>query len=57
MAPEASIGKERTEELAVMMDTFRPLKPTTAAKTFEDERSPFSWLERPGGFTGSDSMG
>jgi hypothetical protein len=40
-----------------MMDTFRPLKLTTAARAFEDERYPFSWLERPGGFKGSDSMG
>ena len=56
-AAEASIGKEGTEELAVMMDTFRPLKLTTAAREFEDERYPFSWLEQPGGFKGSDSMG
>ncbi|MGH2531751.1 MAG: homogentisate 1,2-dioxygenase [Thermomicrobiales bacterium] len=56
-AAEASIGKEGTEELAVMMDTFRPLKLTTAARDFEDERYPFSWLEEPGGFKGSDSMG
>ena len=40
-----------------MMDTFRPLKLTTAAREFADERYRFSWLEQPGGFTGSDSMG
>jgi homogentisate 1,2-dioxygenase len=51
------MGKEATEELAVMMDTFRPLKLTTAARAYEDERYPFSWLERPGGFAGSDAMG
>jgi homogentisate 1,2-dioxygenase len=56
-AAEASIGKEGTEELAVMMDTFRPLKLTTAARDYEDERYPFSWQEQPGGFEGSDSMG
>jgi homogentisate 1,2-dioxygenase len=56
-AAEASIGKEGTEELAVMMDTFRPLRLTTAARDYEDERYPFSWLEQPGGFKGSDSMG
>lgn len=56
-AAEASIGKEGTEELAVMVDTFRPLKLTAAARAFEDDRYPFSWLEEPGRFTGSDSMG
>ncbi|MDP9469199.1 MAG: homogentisate 1,2-dioxygenase [Chloroflexota bacterium] len=56
-AAEASIGKEGTEELAVMVDTFRPLKLTAAARTFEDDRYPFSWLEETGRFTGSDSMG
>ena len=56
-AAEASIGKEGTEELAVMMDTFRPLKLTAAARDYDDERYPFSWLEQPGRFKGSDSMG
>ena len=56
-AAEASIGKEGTEELAVMMDTFRPLKLTTAARAYDDERYPYSWLDQPGGFKGSDSMG
>jgi homogentisate 1,2-dioxygenase len=41
---EGSIGKTRTEELAVMVDTFRPLKLTTQAVTFEDEHYPMSWL-------------
>lgn len=41
---EASIGKERTEELAVMVDTFRPLKVAKNAHGFEDEKYPFSWL-------------
>ena len=57
---EVGIGKEGTEELAVMMDTFRPLKLTVAARPFDDERYPFSWLEGSGGtpaFEGSDSMG
>ena len=56
-AAEASIGKEGTEELAVMMDTFRPLKLTTAARDYDDERYPFSWLEHPGDCKVSDSMG
>ena len=44
-AYEGSIGKTRTEELAVMVDTFRPLRLTEAAVSFEDERYPYSWLK------------
>jgi homogentisate 1,2-dioxygenase len=40
---EASIGKTRTEELAVMVDTFRPLKLTTHAVAASDQHYPFSW--------------
>jgi homogentisate 1,2-dioxygenase len=42
---ENSLGAERTEELAVMVDTFRPLKLGTAAATMDDPQYPFSWLE------------
>jgi homogentisate 1,2-dioxygenase len=42
---EGSIGKTRTEELAVMVDTFRPLTLTKHAVALEDERYPLSWLE------------
>ena len=41
---EASIGKERTDEVAVMVDTFRPLQLTAAAETFDDPAYPMSWL-------------
>jgi homogentisate 1,2-dioxygenase len=41
---EGSIGKERTEELAVMVDTFRPLQLTVFALDIEDERYAHSWL-------------
>jgi len=41
---EASIGKEATEELAVMVDTFRPLNLTRQAADLDDERYPYSWL-------------
>ena len=41
---EGSIGKERTDELAVMVDTFRPLTLTTHAAAFEDESYAYSWL-------------
>lgn len=40
---EASIGKKGTEELAVMVDTFRPLKLTAAARRVEDEGYAYSW--------------
>lgn len=42
---EASIGKERTEELAVMVDTFRPLQLTAEALELEDERYALSWQD------------
>jgi homogentisate 1,2-dioxygenase len=42
---EGSIGKSRTDELAVMVDTFHPLKLTTHAVALEDEHYPFSWLK------------
>ena len=42
-AYEGSIGKERTDELAVMVDTFRPLQLTVAAADLEDESYPYSW--------------
>jgi homogentisate 1,2-dioxygenase len=41
---EASIGKEGTEELAVMVDTFHPLNITREARRLEDENYPYSWL-------------
>jgi homogentisate 1,2-dioxygenase len=41
---EASIGKEATEELAVMVDTFHPLRLTKQAAGMEDDRYPYSWL-------------
>ena len=44
---EASIGKERTDELAVMIDTFRPLSLTAAAEPLDDAAYPTSWLPEP----------
>lgn len=41
---EGSIGKERTEELAVMVDTFCPLRLTDYARAMEDEGYAYSWL-------------
>ncbi len=42
---EASIGKKGTEELAVMVDTFKPLKLTKDALAIADEEYYRSWLE------------
>lgn len=41
---EASIGKTETDELAVMVDTFRPLTLTAAAERWDDPAYPTSWL-------------
>jgi len=41
---EASLGKERTQETAVMCDTFAPLHVTEAALALEDARYATSWL-------------
>lgn len=43
-AYERSIGKKETEELAVMIDTFRPLKITKEAMTIDDGKYHQSWL-------------
>ena len=42
---EASIGKEGTEELAVMIDTFRPLDLGPGARDSEDDGYAWTWLE------------
>lgn len=42
---EGSIGQKWTNELAVMMDSFRPLKVAKAATHFEDEAYHRSWIE------------
>ncbi len=41
---EESIGKKETNELAVMLDTFRPLQLTNTAMQVDDDKYPFSWL-------------
>lgn len=43
---EDSIGKHRTDELAVMLDTFRPLHVAAAALDWEDGDYERSWLEQ-----------
>ena len=44
-ATERSIGKTVTNELAVMIDTFRPLQITKDALSIEDDTYKYSWLE------------
>ena len=41
---EKSIGATSTEELAVMVDTFRPLRLAAAAEPLDDPAYPTSWL-------------
>ena len=41
---ERSVDQDRTEELAVMLDTFRPLAPSAAAVEASDDAYPGSWL-------------
>lgn len=41
---EASIGKEGTEEIAVMIDTFRPLSLGPGARDAEDDAYAWTWL-------------
>lgn len=44
-ATERSIGKEKTDELAVMVDTFKPLKVTEEALKLDDGNYFESWME------------
>ena len=44
-ATERSIGKTKTDELAVMVDTFKPLKVTEEAMKISDDSYHKSWLE------------
>ena len=41
---EASLGASATEELAVMIDTFRPLELGPGARDSEDDKYAWSWL-------------
>ena len=44
---EVARGARRRRELAVMCDTFRPLKLTTLARDLDDGRYAYSWYEPP----------
>jgi len=41
---EASIGAKETLELAIMIDTFKPLFLTTQSLSFLDKNYPYSWI-------------
>jgi homogentisate 1,2-dioxygenase len=43
---EASIGKKETLELAVMIDTFKPLKVFKNAQAIEDSNYMYSWITK-----------
>ncbi len=47
---EKSIGAKETKELAVMLDTFKPLFLTTDALEFVDKNYPMSWTDNKEGF-------
>ena len=42
---EESLGAKETNESAVMIDTFKPLKKTAATNEIDDKNYPLSWLE------------
>jgi homogentisate 1,2-dioxygenase len=42
---EKSLGMRRTEELAVMWDTFKPLRMTTLAGELDDGEYAYSWRD------------
>jgi homogentisate 1,2-dioxygenase len=56
---EASIGKAATDELAVMVDTFRPLELCEPALACEDTSYAWTWARRdvPGNGTGQADAG
>ncbi len=43
-ALEASLGKESTSELAIMIETRKPLRLTSYTEKLDDPNYPFSWL-------------
>ena len=42
---EESLGAEKTNELAVMIDTFKPLNITESALDLDDDKYPYSWIK------------
>jgi homogentisate 1,2-dioxygenase len=54
---EKSLGARRTEELAVMWDTFRPLRLTTLARGLDDPSYAYSWYTEEPSPVGSSTTG
>ena len=54
---EASLGAKRTEELAVMWDTFKPLRLTTLARDTDQPDYALSWYEPEGAEVGTTTTG
>jgi homogentisate 1,2-dioxygenase len=50
---ERSLGMTETHELAVMCDTFHPLKLTTLAREQDDPRYAYSWYDDPAATDGA----
>jgi homogentisate 1,2-dioxygenase len=48
-AVEQSLGKTSTDEIAVMVDTFKPLRLARAALECEDREYFRSWVQAPAG--------
>jgi homogentisate 1,2-dioxygenase len=48
---ERSVDADRTEELAVMLDAFRPLSLSATALDVSDPTYPYSWSREPGAST------
>jgi homogentisate 1,2-dioxygenase len=44
---EKTLGMKSTDEMAVMCDTFRPLKLTTLSRDLDDPSYAYSWYEEP----------
>ncbi len=53
-AVEASLGMKRTDEWAVMIDTFRPLKYAKPAQNWDDPEYMYSWYTEDGRSSGDD---
>lgn len=43
---EQSLGAKKTDEVAVMIDTFNPLKSTKITKDIDDKNYPYSWINK-----------
>jgi homogentisate 1,2-dioxygenase len=54
---EKSLGARRTEELAVMCDTFRPLRLTQLARELDDPSYAYSWYTEEPSPVGASTTG